>query len=187
MLVLQAGDRVEVVKVTKEIPAGESVNTSNATSVLVAKDDSINYVEWSQLDALKTYKAKSTIYAGTVVIGDMFAKGESLPAGKAAVGVALKEGQYPSDIKAGDTVAVYNVDSRSSSSSSDDNSSSSSAASSGGLIVDSAKVNTVAADDDATVSTGNLSLTLLVDQSDAAAVAKAASAGAVAVVHVSGN
>ncbi|MBE8477038.1 hypothetical protein [Streptomyces justiciae] len=189
MLVLQAGDRVEVVKVTKEIPAGESVNTSNATSVLVAKDDSINYVEWSQLDALKTYKAKSTIYAGTVVIGDMFAKGESLPAGKAAVGVALKEGQYPSDIKAGDTVAVYNVDSGSSSSNSnsDNNSSSSSAASSGGLIVDSAKVNTVAADDDATVSTGNLSLTLLVDQSDAAAVAKAASAGAVAVVHVSGN
>ncbi|MFF5494643.1 hypothetical protein [Streptomyces aquilus] len=188
MLVLQAGDRVEVVKVTKEIPAGESVNTSNATSVLVAKDDSINYVEWSQLDTLKTYKAKSTIYAGTVVIGDMFAKGSSLPAGKAAVGVALKEGQYPSDIKAGDTVAVYDVDSRSSgSNSSSDNNGSSSAASSGGLIVDSAKVNTVAADDDATVSTGNLSLTLLVDQSDAAAVAKAASAGAVAVVHVSGN
>ncbi|PWI17440.1 hypothetical protein DI272_27220 [Streptomyces sp. Act143] len=187
MLVLQAGDRIEVVKVTKEIPAGESVNSSNATSVLVAKDDSINYVEWGDLGTLSAYKAKSTIYAGTVVIGDMFTKGTSLPAGKAAVGVALKEGQYPADIKAGDTVAVYNVETSSSSSNSDSNGNNSASASSGGVIVDSAKVDKVAEDSDATVSTGNLSLTLLVDQDDAAAVAKAASAGAVAVVHVSGN
>ncbi|MFJ9565603.1 hypothetical protein ACIRQQ_36890 [Streptomyces fuscichromogenes] len=185
MLVLQAGDRIEVIKVTADIPAGESVTSSDVTSVLVAADDGINYVKWSQLDSLKTYKARSTIYKGTVVIGEMFAKGgSSLPDGKASVGVALKEGQYPADIKPGDVVAVYNVGTSGNSGSGSTGSTSSSA---GGLIVGNAKVDTESDDSDATINTGNLSLTLLVDQGDAAAVAKAASAGAVAIVHVSGN
>ncbi|MCF3136071.1 hypothetical protein [Streptomyces olivochromogenes] len=180
-LVLRAGDRIEVVKVTSTIEAGESVKDSDVTSVMVAADDSIHYVKWSQLGSLKELQAKSTIYAGTVVIGDMFTGKSSLPSGKAAVGVALKEGQYPADIKPGDSVAVYNVDS--SNSGSDKTGSSAG----GTALVENAKVDKVAEDSDATVSTGNLSLTLLVDQSDAAAVARAASAGAVAIVHVPGN
>ncbi|MFF4549835.1 hypothetical protein ACFY1J_37350 [Streptomyces sp. NPDC001406] len=184
-LVLRAGDRIEVVKVTKQIEAGESVG-DNVTSVMVAADDSINYVKWSQLAALKTLKAKSTIYPDTVVMGQMFAEGSSLPAGKAAVGVALKEGQYPADIRSGDVVAVYNVDT-SSSGSDKTGSGAGSTTSGGGAIVDTAKVEKVANNSDATVSTGNLSVTLLVDQTDAAAVARAASAGAVAIVHVPGN
>ncbi|MFJ8085059.1 hypothetical protein ACIQ6Y_31130 [Streptomyces sp. NPDC096205] len=179
MLVLRAGDRIEVVKVTSEIQAGESVG-DNVTSVLVAADDSINYIPWEQRESLKKLKAKSTIYDDTVVMGQMFAAGESLPAGKAAVGVALKEGQYPADIKSGDTVAVYNVDAPAGS----DNDDSAGATSTSGLLVDNAKVQKKAEKSDATISTGNLSLTLLVDEADAAAVAKAASANAVAIVHV---
>lgn len=185
MLVLRAGDRVEVVKVTKDIQAGESVSADNTTSVMVADDASINYVKWTQLDALKKLKAKSTIYAGTVVVGDMFAAKAEIPAGKASVGLALKEGQYPSDIKSGDHVAVYNVDATGSGSGKTGTGSSS--ASSGGLLVQNALVSGVKDSSDATVSTGNLSLTLLVDQTDAAAVARAASANAVAIVRVSGN
>jgi hypothetical protein len=185
MLVLRAGDRVEVVKVTKDIQAGESVSADNTTSVMVADDASINYVKWTQLDALKKLKAKSTIYAGTVVVGDMFAAKAEIPAGKASVGLALKEGQYPSDIKSGDHVAVYNVDATGSGSGKTGTGSSSS--SSGGLLVQNALVSGVKDSSDATVSTGNLSLTLLVDQTDAAAVARAASANAVAIVRVSGN
>ncbi|MFF4760604.1 hypothetical protein [Streptomyces sp. NPDC001292] len=189
MLVLQAGDRIEVVKVTKEIPAGESVTSNDVTSVLVAADDSINYVQWSQLDALKTLKAKSTIYKDTVVMGQMFAEKSSLPAGKASVGVALKEGQYPANIKNGDVVAVYRVGDNASSSGSGSGGSSGSAGSTSGgnLIVDRARVSSKSDNSDAAVSTGSLSLTLLVDQSDAAAVAQAASAGSVAVVVVPGN
>jgi hypothetical protein len=190
MLVLQAGDRIEVIKVTKDIQAGESVTDDNVTSVMVAEDSGINYVPWSQLKALESLKAKTAIYKGTVVMGQMFAEEAQLPAGKAAVGVALKEGQYPSDLKSGDTVAVYNVDasaSGSNSNTSDSSSSSSTSTSGGGLLADNAKVSNVADDSDATVSTGNLSVTLLVDKDAAAAVTKAASAGAVSVVHVSGS
>ncbi|MFH9003617.1 hypothetical protein ACH4E5_10290 [Streptomyces afghaniensis] len=188
MLVLQAGDRIEVVKVTKEVQAGESLEKSDVTSVMVAKDDSIHYVEWSQLATIQTYKAKSTIYPGTIAVGEMFAKKASLPAGKASVGLALKAGQYPSDIKAGDVVSAYRVGTTGSSNSSDDSTGSGGTSTSGGgALVDNARVNAVEDDSDATVSTGNLSLTLLVDQADAAALASAAAANEVAIVHVPGN
>ncbi|MFI6490623.1 hypothetical protein [Streptomyces sp. NPDC050564] len=184
MLVLRAGDRVEVVKVTSEIQAGESVG-DHVTSVMVADDAGINYVKWAQLGTLKTLKAKSTIFKDTVVMGQMFAKKSDLPAGKASVGLALKEGQYPADIKAGDVVAAYRVGDSSSSSS--DKSSSSGTSSSNSLIVDNARVNTKSDNSDATISTGNLSITLLVDQSDVPALTAAAAAGEVSVVLVPGN
>ncbi|WP_369391223.1 hypothetical protein AB5J72_28935 [Streptomyces sp. CG1] len=193
-LVLRAGNRIEVVKVTQPIQAGQSVNTSNSTSVMVADDSSIDYVRWDQLGALKDYKARTTIYPGTIVVGQMFTKGNVLPAGKAVVGVSLKDGQYPADIQPGDTVAVYNVGSSSSSSSSSKTGTGtgagtgagSASGSSGGPLT-TAKVGNMKDSGDATISTGNLSLTLIVDQADAAAVARAASDGAVAVVHVSGS
>lgn len=185
MLVLRAGDRIEVIKVTKDIQAGESVSKTNTTSVMVAADDSINYVPWEQRDDLQKFKAKSTLYKGTVVVGEMFTEGERLPAGKASVGLALKEGQYPSDVQSGDTVAVYNVDGGSGTDKSGSGSTSSGA--SNPLIVADAKVDEVKEQGDSTVTTGNLNLTLLIDQDDAAAVARAASAGAAAIVRVSGN
>ncbi|RZB17829.1 hypothetical protein StrepF001_18635 [Streptomyces sp. F001] len=184
MLVLQAGERVEVVKVTKTIQPGESVTDKDVTSVMVAKDASINYIEWHKLDTLKSLKARTTIYEGTVVIGDMFTDGSTLPAGKASVGLALKEGQFPKGVEPGDTVAAYRVGTTSSGSDSDD---ASTGTSSSGVLVDNARVNTVSEASDSTVSTGTLSLTLLVDQADAAALTQAASAGEVAIVRVPGN
>ncbi|MDO0926322.1 hypothetical protein QQY24_13140 [Streptomyces sp. TG1A-8] len=184
-LVLRAGDRIEVVKVTRPIQAGQTVTGKNSTSVLVAADDAIHYVQWDQLGAMKDYRAKATIFPGTVVVGEMFTRGNALPAGKAVVGVSLKDGQYPADIQTGDTVAVYDVDTSGSTGS--DKGPAATGTSSGGLIVDGAKVNYKKDSGDATVSTGNLSLTLLVDESDAAAVTRAAAAGAVAIVHVPGN
>ncbi|NGO42819.1 hypothetical protein [Streptomyces ureilyticus] len=187
MLVLRAGDRIEVIQVTKTIQAGEPVTDNNITSVLVAEDSAIRYVRWEQRETLKTLKAKSPIYKGTVVIGDMFAKKASLPAGKASVGLALKEGQYPANIKPGDVVAAYRASKTSTGSNSDNSSSGGTATGTDTLLVDNARVNTKSSGDDATISTGNISVTVLVDQDDVPALAQAAAAGEVAVVLVPGN
>ncbi|MEW2162914.1 hypothetical protein AB0912_07925 [Streptomyces sp. NPDC007084] len=187
MLVLRAGDRVEVVKVTSDIQAGESVG-DHTQSVMVADDAGINYVKWTQLGALKKLKAKSTIYKGTLVIGEMFSSGTSIPDGKASVGVSLKEGQYPADIKTGDTVAVYRVgDDGSSSRGSSGSTGSSTSGADDSPIVDKAKVLSVNSSSDTAISSTNLPVTLVVDIGDAAAVAKASSAGKVAIVLVPGN
>lgn len=189
VLVLRAGDRVEVVKVTAEIPAGESVSDDNVTSVMVADDPSIHYVKWNQVDGLKKLKATNTIPKGAVAVGEMFSSKSGLPAGKSAVGVALKEGQYPADgLKAGDSVDVYQVgDSASSGSGDKETGGSAGSSASDSPIVSAARVSSVANKSDATVSTGALGVTLMVDSADAAAVTRAASAGAVSLVQVSPN
>ncbi|MEU7584284.1 hypothetical protein AB0B50_42655 [Streptomyces sp. NPDC041068] len=184
VLVLRAGDRIEVVKITKPIQAGESVvDGENITGVMVAEDDSINYIPYEQRGALAKLKAKSTIPGGVVAVGEMFGAKSGLPAGKASVGLSLKEGQYPSDLKVGDTVSAFPVVSGTSTG----KGSSGSSGTSGTPLVASAKVNTVADKSDATVSTGNLSITLVVPQEEVAALASAASEGKVVVARVSDN
>ncbi|MDH6217743.1 hypothetical protein [Streptomyces pseudovenezuelae] len=187
MLVLQAGDRIEVVKVTKEIPAGQSVSSTNVTSVMVAQDSGIHYIEWSQLGDLKKLKAINTIPGGVVAVGEMFGSQTGVAAGKATVGLSLKEGQYPaSGLKVGSVVAAYRVGSDSGSS--DSGSSSSSSASSNSLIVDQARVTYVPqGKSDDLVSSTNLAVTLTVDSDKAAVLAQAASNGEVALVLVPGN
>ncbi|MGV9952910.1 hypothetical protein ACWDU0_13555 [Streptomyces cellulosae] len=187
MLVLQAGDRIEVVKITEEIPAGQSVDGSNTTSVMVAEDPGIHYVQWSQLDALKKLKAVTTIPAGVVAVGEMFGSEAKVPEGKALVGVSLKEGQYPAGLKNGVTVAAYRVGGTSRSGSGDDGGS---AGSGGGnsVIVEKALVNYVQEKGgDELVSSSNLPVTLLVDEAQATALTQAASNGEVALVLVPGN
>jgi hypothetical protein len=190
MLVLQAGDRIEVVKVTAPIPAGGSVSKSNTTSVMVAKDDSIHYVEWAQLNDLKKLKAVNAIPAGVVAVGEMFGSEAGVAAGKATVGLSLKAGQYPTGIKQGDTVAAYRVSTATGSGNSNGNSNSSSSASSNSVIADSARVSYVPGPKDSgdeIVGSTNLAVTLTVDSDKAADLAQAASNGEVALVKVPGN
>ncbi|MFG2516507.1 hypothetical protein [Streptomyces sp. NPDC048584] len=188
MLVLQVGDRIEVVKITAEIPAGQSVTDANTTSVMVAEDPDIHYVEYTQLDALKKLKAKSTIPGGVVAVGEMFGDEASVPAGKALVGLSLKEGQYPTGIKSGDTVAAYRVGGTARSGSDSDADGGSSAGDANTLVVDKARVDFVQDKKSGDiVSSSSLPVTLLVTGADAAALTQAASNGEVALVLVSGN
>ncbi|NSL43218.1 hypothetical protein [Streptomyces sp. 8P21H-1] len=197
MLVLRAGDRIEVIKVTADIQPGESVGRK-VESVLVAGDAGINYIRWNQLETLRKLKAKSTIYKGTLVIGEMFGTESSLPAGKAVVGLSLKEGQYPEGIEAGDLVAAYRVGNTGSSNSgsgsgsgSADGTGSGSTGSAGSAdtpIVDDARVTSVPGNrGDSTISSTNKRVTVTVDESAAAALARAAAANQVALVKVPGN
>ncbi|MCX4568494.1 hypothetical protein ACWDN6_18640 [Streptomyces albogriseolus] len=192
MLVLQAGDRIEVVKITEEIPAGQAVNDSNTTSVMVAEDPGIHYVQWSQLDALKKLKAVTTIPRGVVAVGEMFGEEAKVPEGKALVGLSLKEGQYPAGLKSGAAVAAYRVGGTSRSGSGDegDGGSAGSSGSAGGdsVIVDKAVVSYVQdRKGDDLVGSTNLPVTLLVDDAQAAALTQASSNGEVALVLVPGT
>ncbi|GAA2560525.1 MULTISPECIES: hypothetical protein [Streptomyces] len=189
MLVLQAGDRIEVVKITEEIPAGQSVTDANTEPVMVAEDPGIHYIEWTQLAALKKLKAVSTIPANVVPVGEMFGKEASVPEGKALVGLSLKEGQYPTGLKSGDTVAAYRVGGTArSGSDSDDGTGSSATGGSNTLIVDRARVDYVQETKSGDiVSSTNKPVTLLVDSAEAAELTQAASNGEVALVLVPGN
>ncbi|MDN0193589.1 hypothetical protein [Streptomyces sp. S.PNR 29] len=191
MLVLQAGDRVEVIQLKSNLGAGESITDDKIQSVMVNDDSGADFVPWNQRASLEKLQAKSSLPAGTVLVGQMFSTKSGLEQGKATVGVSLKEGQYPVGLKSGDTVALYRVGSTSSSSGNSDSSSGSAGGSSTGgnsLLVDRAVVSDVKEDSSGDVVTStSLPITVIVDDSDAAALTQAASAGEVAVVRIPGN
>ncbi|AKZ57397.1 hypothetical protein SAM23877_4352 [Streptomyces ambofaciens ATCC 23877] len=187
MLVLRAGDRIEAVQVTADIKPGESLTKDNIKAVMVNDDSGANFVPWEQRAGLMKLQAKSTIYDGTVVVGQMFADKTGMEQGKATVGVSLKEGQYPDGLDSGDNVAVYRVGSKASSGSSEQNGSSGSSGADSSLLVERAVVVSAEAAGGDTISSTALPVTLTVDAADAAAVAQAASAGEVAVVLIPGN
>nr|WP_203691613.1 hypothetical protein [Streptomyces sp. SID12488] len=187
-LVLRAGDRIEVVKVIGDIPAGGSVTKANTASVLVAADDSIHYVPWSQLDGLMKLKAVSAIPKGVVAVGEMFTAETGIGAGQATVGLSLKAGQYPNNLKQGDLVAAYRVGGTTGTGTGSSTGSSGSSSSGAGtsLIVDKAKVSFLQGTSDSSdvVTSTNLPVTLTVDSTKAAELAQAAAAGQVALVLI---
>ncbi len=108
VLVLRAGDRVEAVRITERVPAGERVPASAMDSVLVAEDSSVNYVPWSQRQQVADdLRASTDLVAGTVLVGEMLTGEESLPQDEVLIGVSLQPGQYPAGLEAGDSVAAY--------------------------------------------------------------------------------
>ncbi|MFF1275226.1 hypothetical protein ACFVZC_17705 [Streptomyces marokkonensis] len=183
-LVLRAGERIEVIKLTDTVPAGEAITDGKITSVMVNEDSSANFVPWEQRHGLMKLQAKSTLYKGTVLVGEMFAKSSGLEQGEATVGVSLKDGQYPPNIKAGDHVAVYRVGGRATG---DGDEEAGSAGAGNSLLVERAVVADVKRSSDDVVSSTSLPVELTVQASQAAALTQAASAGEVAVVLIPGN
>ncbi|MFE9406742.1 hypothetical protein ACFYNY_34105 [Streptomyces sp. NPDC006530] len=185
VLVLRAGDRVEVYQLNENVAAGHAVTKKQLTTVMVAADDKVHYITPGEFGALSKLRAKSNLYAGSVLVGEMFAAGGGTEAGKAAVGVSLKEGQYPTNLKDGETVAVYRVGTSAGSGKTSGSGGNANSGSAGGSspLVQRAVVSDVGTQDKS-FGSGNLAVTLTVNTSEAAAVAQAASAGEVAVVRV---
>ncbi|CAL9543285.1 MULTISPECIES: hypothetical protein [Streptomyces] len=187
MLVLRAGDRVEAIQLTADVKAGDSITQDNIKSVMVNDDSGANFVAWSQRESLMKLQARSTLYKGTVVVGEMFADKSGMEQGKATVGVSLKEGQYPKGLESGDNVAVYRVGTKTSGGGDQDGGASGSAGADSSLLVERAVVESAGAGSSDGITSTNLPVTLTVDADDAAALAQAASAGEVAVVLIPGN
>lgn len=181
-LVLRAGDRIEVIQLTETVPAGGTVSAGAITPVMVNEDSGAHFVRWEQREALmKQHVAKSTLYKGTVLVGEMFGESSGLEQGEAIVGVSLKEGQYPATLETGDHVAVYRVGGRPSD---DGDEESGGAGADQTLLVERAVVAEVARRKGDVVSSANLPVELTVDAFEAATLTQAASAGEVAVVLI---
>ncbi|MBB5934694.1 hypothetical protein FHS42_001741 [Streptomyces zagrosensis] len=184
VLVLRAGDRIEVVKITEKVSAGKPIPTSAMKPVMVAEDTGIDYVKWKQRNALSSYRATADIVGGSLLVGPMLTDKKGLPEGKVVVGLSLKDGQYPRGLKTGDVVAAYRVgDVKSNSAGSTGDSD----ASSGdrGLLVRNATVDSVTSANDG--SGGDLPVAVVVNQDEAPALTQSAANGEVSVVKVSGT
>ena len=187
VLVTRAGNRVGVVEITAgRIAAGQNINASQIAEVMVADDSSVQYVLWSQRgDLVQKYRTAVPVVQGTLLVGPMLTTAPAATSGKLIVGTSLKAGQYPPGLTQGDTVEVLRVGSPDSSANGSGSGSGTTQSANnastlpGTILSQTATVESASGD-----SSGNMSVSLMVNQSDAPALAQAASAGNVALVLV---
>lgn len=182
MLVLRAGDRVEVVQITERVPTGQRIPESAVTPVLVAEDAPVNYVHWNQRNQLPDLYTTADLVPGTVLVEEMLSRDEQVPEGQVLVGLSLQPGQFPAGLRAGATVAAYWVGDEGSGPGGTGGAEEDTAAPVDRLLVEQAGVHEVpggAAD-----GTDSLAVTLRVDEADAPGLTRAASEREVVLVVV---
>lgn len=108
VLVVQSGQRVGAIEVTQAVPAGQQVPAGAIREVRIAKGSGVGYISWQYAGQVSRYYAREEIPQGTLLNnGMLLSKASSLPSGMAYVGLALKDGQVPGNLRPGDTVDIY--------------------------------------------------------------------------------
>ncbi|MFJ5120927.1 hypothetical protein [Kitasatospora sp. NPDC088548] len=103
----QAGQKVSAVEITTRVAPGQHIPPDAITEVLISKDSGLKYVPWEQRALLTSkYFTASDVPAGTLLVGSMLTDSTGVAGDQAIVGLSLKPGQYPQDLKEGDRVRV---------------------------------------------------------------------------------
>jgi SAF domain len=102
---LQAGHREPVLAVARPVAAGQVLSAADLVVVRVSAAGPVTLLPASQEPAVAGRTAAVSLPAGSLLTsGDIGPAGPA--AGQAVMGVALKPGQYPPDLAAGQTVDV---------------------------------------------------------------------------------
>ena len=112
-LVVRADERVSVIRVTKRIGAGQPFDRGALQEARIA-DAGGSYWSWSQRDQVAATVATVTVLPGTLLTGPMVAAGGTgaVPGTPVTVGLALKPGQAPYDLRRGGHVQLIHVPGR---------------------------------------------------------------------------
>jgi hypothetical protein len=108
-LVIRNQQRVAAIEVTQPLGAGQQIPLSALHEVQIATGTGLSYVPWSEASQVTQFYAASAIPPGTLLSSAMVARSNYLAAGKAVVGLALKDGQLPAGLQAGDRLDIYKV------------------------------------------------------------------------------
>ncbi|MGH3252427.1 MAG: hypothetical protein ACRDOI_40295 [Trebonia sp.] len=108
-LVVKSGQRVGAVEVVQSVPQGEQIPANAIQEVQISADSGVNYVSWQFAGQIAQYLAAMPIPKGTLLNNGMLTKTSALPNDEAEVGLALKDGQIPGNLKPGDTIDVYST------------------------------------------------------------------------------
>lgn len=179
-LVLQSGKRVTAIEISQQVGAGQQIPLSAMQQVQVASDSGLHYVLWSEASQVARYYAATTIPPGTLLSSAMVVQSGGVASSEDMLGLALKDGQLPNQLRLGDHVAIFAVSSQSSNSAG-------CPGAGGSVLAGSAIVQDVSSPGGGgslvgSAQGGTTDVTVTVPPADAGAVACNAAAGNVAVV-----
>ncbi len=109
LLVIQSGRRVAAIEIAQQLGAGQQIPLAAMRRVRVASGTGLAYVPWAEASQVARYYAATTIPPGTLLTSAMVAPAGGVTAGRDVLGLALKDGQWPDQLKAGDQVGIYAV------------------------------------------------------------------------------
>ena len=171
LLVIQSGKRVAAIEVSAPVGAGQQIPLSAMQPVQIAAGTGLGYLPWDEAAQVARFFAVSAIPPGTLLTRAMVAGAGASLAGKAVLGLALKDGQLPHGLADGDHVDIYQVS----------DAQESCPGASGALLAAGAVVLSVAAPAAASGSNAQADVQVAVSPVDAGAVACNAANGAVAI------
>lgn len=172
LVYMTAGQREPMVSVARPVVYGQVITEADLRAVSLPADSGLSAVAWSQRSTVVNRPAATDLRAGQVVTADSVLT-ERLPGpGQAIVGIAVKRGQLPgTPLAPRDAVRVVAIGASPGATAG--------APGAGGVPIDATVLRVSDAD-----SSGLRVVDLLVDEGQAAAVARLAGAGQAVIVVV---
>ncbi|WP_395100694.1 SAF domain-containing protein [Streptomyces noursei] len=107
MLVRSAGDRVDVLAVAREVPAGQEITAEDLTTAALPNDPALTPVKASEKASVIGRRATAPLHRGELLTDAQFHGGKTLPAGQELVAVEVQRGAAPIDaLASGDQVKI---------------------------------------------------------------------------------
>ena len=108
-LVIQSGKRVAAIEISQQIGAGQQIPLSALQQVQITAGSGLAYVPWAEASQVTRYFTVATIPPGTLLTREMVTTTGTSVAGRAVLGLALKDGQLPHGLQDGDHIDIYQV------------------------------------------------------------------------------
>jgi hypothetical protein len=108
-LAIQNGKRVAAIEISQQVGAGQRIPVSAMQPVQIAAGSGLAYVPWAEASQAARFFTVSAIPPGTLLTRAMVATTGTPVAGKAVLGLALKDGQLPRGLTSGEHIDIYQV------------------------------------------------------------------------------
>ena len=108
-LVMQGSKRVAAIEIIQQIGAGQRIPLSAMQPVQIAAGSGLAYVPWDEASQVTRFFTVSAVPPGTLLTREMVGTTGTPVAGRAVLGLALKDGQLPHGLTDGDHIDIYQV------------------------------------------------------------------------------
>lgn len=106
LLYMSAGDRRAVLAVARPVAAGAVITAADLTEARVSVDPALRPIPASRRSEAVGRPASVDLVPGTLLTRGHIAAGPVVASGRSVVGLALKAGQFPAGVRAGDRVLL---------------------------------------------------------------------------------